>query len=169
LRGLHALDSLDNLLDGVIPIGIEALYDLKGMNLSTNRFPEQLPGDIGGCFLLKLVDFTHFSENLLTGSIPESMQRLSSCTSLSLRENLFTREIPDWIGELRDLKILDILANRFSSQIPISIGNLPVLKNLNLSMNQFTNCINLLAIDVSHNQLVGNIHLTLVYLVPCSS
>ncbi len=73
LRGLHALDSLVNLLDGVVPVGIEALYDLKGMNLSTNRFPEQLPRDIGGCFLLKLVDFTHFSENLFTGSIPESM------------------------------------------------------------------------------------------------
>ncbi|KAA8517544.1 hypothetical protein F0562_017826 [Nyssa sinensis] len=74
---------------------------------------------------------------------------------------MFTQEVPDWIGDMGSLKTLDLSANRFSGRIPNSIGDLQFLKELNLSTNQFTgglpesltNCINLLAIDVSQNLL----------------
>ncbi|KAJ7950125.1 Leucine-rich receptor-like protein kinase family protein [Quillaja saponaria] len=161
LRGLQSLDLSDNLLDGEIPEGIENLYDLREISLNKNRFIGRLPMDIGGCLLLKSLDF---SDNFLSGSLPESMKKLASCTSLSLQGNAFTGVIPDWIGVLKNLEILDLSANRFSGWIPKSIGSLQLLNKLNLSMNQFTgslpemiNCTKLLALDVSHNQLAGNL------------
>ncbi|KAK2985875.1 hypothetical protein RJ640_009945 [Escallonia rubra] len=93
------------------------------------------------------------------------MQKLSLCTSASLRGNSFTGELPDWIGDMRSLEILDLSANNFSGPVLNSIGDLQFLKELNLSSNRFTgslpeslaNCKSLLAVDVSQNLLTGDL------------
>nr|KYP36387.1 putative LRR receptor-like serine/threonine-protein kinase At1g12460 family [Cajanus cajan] len=93
------------------------------------------------------------------------MQKLTSCSFLSLQGNSFTGGIPHWIGEMRSLEILDLSANRFSGWIPNSIGNLDLLSRLNLSRNEITgnlpelmvNCIKLLTLDISHNHLAGHL------------
>ncbi|GFY83860.1 leucine-rich repeat protein kinase family protein [Actinidia rufa] len=157
-RFLRVISLARNNLSGPIPDSLSSCSTLEG----SNKFTGQIPEDIGGCLLLKSLDF---SDNSLSGLLPESMQKLSLCNSLSLRRNSFTGEVPDWVGNMRGLESLDLSANNFSGPIPNSIGDLELLKELNLSTNKFTgslpksltSCINLSALDVSKNSLIGNL------------
>lgn len=81
------------------------------------------------------------SDNLISGSIPESFSELENLRLLSLMYNEMNGSVPEGISQLPNLETLLIWNNFFSGSLPQSLG-----KNSNLMW-----------VDVSTNNFIGNI------------
>lgn len=75
------------------------------------------------------------SHNLLTGSIPPSIEVLGELCALLLQGNQIRGSIPVGIGNLTKLCFLMLHENDVSGGIPRQIGNMSSLVTLNLSNN----------------------------------
>ena len=139
--------------------------------------------------LFSLVNLTTLSINYtnVSGEIPHQIGNLSNLIRLDLSSNQFSGEIPVEIGSLINLTSLDLSSNQFSGEIPIELFGLINLEGeieyitgpggggsifhqgLNLSNNMLTGpiseeigaLINLKSLDLSFNQLEGDLPLEL--------
>ncbi|KAK4769971.1 hypothetical protein SAY87_030503 [Trapa incisa] len=110
-------------------------------------------------------NLTHidFSENLLKGSIPNSITLIDNLQSLNLSLNQLDGEIPTEIGNLIALKNLSLSSNSLSGAIPISMASIPGLVSVDLSSNQlngtvprfFTEMRNLKYLNLAKNNFHG--------------
>ncbi|KAK2431218.1 receptor protein EIX2 [Trifolium repens] len=80
--------------------------------------------------ILRSIDF---SNNQLTGDIPEEIGNLIKLVSLNLSSNYLTGEITSKIGRLTSLEFLDLSKNYLSGPIPPSLVQIDRLTMLNLS------------------------------------
>ncbi|WP_299903343.1 hypothetical protein, partial [uncultured Aquimarina sp.] len=78
------------------------------------------------------------SLNNLKGTLPTSLNSLTSLSSLYLQNNLLEGNIPQEIGELSSLRFLILHSNNFSGSIPPQLGNLTSLLDLILYSNNLT-------------------------------
>ena len=139
--------------------------------------------------LFSLVNLTTLTINHtnLSGEIPSQIGNLSNLVRLNLSSNQFSGGIPVEIGSLINLTSLDLSSNQFSGEIPIELFGLINLEGeieyitgpggggsifhqgLNLSNNMLTgsiseglgDLINLKSLDLSFNQLEGDLPLEL--------
>ncbi|XP_047310838.1 receptor-like protein EIX2 [Impatiens glandulifera] len=142
LSDLHILDLAQNGLSGTIPL---CLSNLTGMatEIDVARYEGELNVFVKGrdlvykdtLFLVNLIDF---SDNNLSGSIPNIFSNLSRLGSLNLSSNHLTGEIPDDIGSLYRLETLDLSRNQLSGPISVSLASMTALNHLNLSYNDFS-------------------------------
>jgi Leucine-rich repeat (LRR) protein len=79
--------------------------------------------------------------NLLSGSIPSELGRLSRLTVLRLYKNSLSGSIPSELGNLSRLTVLYLSENRLSGSIPRELGNLSNLTYLGLSENSLSGSI----------------------------
>ncbi|RFN57930.1 leucine-rich repeat domain-containing protein [Marixanthomonas ophiurae] len=101
--------------------------------------------------------------NNLEGTIPSSIENLTSLETLELSFNKISGELPTTMGNLSNLKVLAFNGNHLTGTIPSTIGNLTQLKQLHLSSNNITGNIpvtikNLKALEIFNvfdNQLTG--------------
>ena len=135
--------------------------------------------------LFNLVNLTSLSINYTNvgGIIPPEIGNLTNLIKLNLSSNQFSGSIPSEMGNLTNLTSLNLSSNQFSGVIPVEIFDLINLKGeiefmagpgggastfhqgLNLSDNMLTgsiqeeigNLINLKSLDLSFNQLAGNL------------
>ena len=147
---------------------------------SVTSFPEEL---------FSLVNLTTLSINYtnISGTIPPQIGNLSNLIRLNLSSNQFSGGIPPEIGSLTNLTSLDLSSNQLSGNIPIELFGLINLKGeienmtgpgggasvfhqgLNLSNNLLTgsiseeigDLIHLKSLDLSFNQLEGNLPIEL--------
>ncbi|KAF3946806.1 hypothetical protein CMV_026967 [Castanea mollissima] len=104
------------------------------------------------------------SENLLTGKIPLSIQKMGGLRILYLKSNQLSGKLPNYWNELPNLQVVDISYNHLHGKIPRSMGFLSSLSILVLSNNHLNgempstlqNC-SLLSIDLGGNHLSGNL------------
>ncbi|NJO16773.1 MAG: choice-of-anchor D domain-containing protein [Thioploca sp.] len=104
-------------------------------------------------------------ENKLSGTLSNSLEKLSLLDSLYLSGNQLTGPIPESLGNLSNLYILALSGNQLTGSIPSSLGNLSNLETLALHSNQLTgpipkslgNLSNLVGLNLSNNQLCGDI------------
>ncbi|KAF5782322.1 putative non-specific serine/threonine protein kinase [Helianthus annuus] len=75
------------------------------------------------------------SNNMLSGSIPRSLSRLTNLTTLDLSGNLLTGLIPPEFGDLLKLQGLYLGKNQLSGTIP-ELGRLSSLVKLNFTSNK---------------------------------
>ncbi|KAI3464360.1 hypothetical protein Pfo_021023 [Paulownia fortunei] len=163
LPNVRNLDLGDNQFSGEIPVSLSNASSLEAINLSSNNFTgpmlnnfERLTnlqyfflsgnnfwGDFS--FISSLTNCTSLrvlavSQNLLNGSLPDSIANLSSrLTYLSLASNQIHGNIPSGIEYLLNLTHLNLRNNYLSGPIPSSIGKLFMLQELYLEANRFTN------------------------------
>ena len=103
---------------------------VTGLDLSNNNmfglFPEALV-ELTGVRTLLL-----HGNPLMLGTIPASIGRLTSLTSLRLGSTALTGTIPSTFGQLTALRMLDLADTSLSGPIPPELGNLVQLDTLEL-------------------------------------
>jgi Leucine-rich repeat (LRR) protein len=113
------------LMSGTIPFVDMAYLRLKNVGLSQNAFTGTIGEEIGDI----QVDFASFyaEGNLLEGSIPTTIGRLTNMQIFVLGQNLLTGPLPSEVGTMQDLRYLFLEQNSLSGTIPLelsSLGNL---------------------------------------------
>ncbi|GAA0154109.1 transmembrane signal receptor [Lithospermum erythrorhizon] len=118
LSQLYWLDIADNELTGSIPV-------------SNGRKP-------GLDMLLKTKHF-HFGNNRLTGEIPAQLFTSNmSLIHLLLENNLLSGSIPDTVGLVSHLEVVRLDNNSFSGSVPATLNKLTNVTELFLSNNRLT-------------------------------
>ncbi|KAF2301644.1 hypothetical protein GH714_028467 [Hevea brasiliensis] len=134
-KNLRIIDFSFNDLHGLIPREIwtlPSLSDLMWANNLTGEIPEGLC--MNGSNLETLI----LNNNLITGSIPQSIGSCTNMIWISLFSNQLTGEIPPSIGNLGNLAILQLGSNSLTGQIPPELGKCQSLIWLDLNSNNLT-------------------------------
>lgn len=85
------------------------------------------------------LNFTDFSSNMLTGSIPASLFDIPVISNLYLNQNRFSGTIPTNYGNAKSLRDLYLFGNQLTGTIPpINAGDLPFLNEFLLQDNLLT-------------------------------
>jgi Leucine-rich repeat (LRR) protein len=141
----------DNLLSGMVPLTIGNIRSLSILSLGWNP----LEGDLhffttlSNCRQLQFIDISKCSftvnipyyignlsrqltiliayENMLAGSLPQTISNLSALNYIYLSYNQLNGRIPESITTLENLQYLDLGSNKISGPIPTRfamLGNL---------------------------------------------
>ncbi|XP_039164839.1 receptor-like protein kinase 5 [Eucalyptus grandis] len=159
LRILHLYMSEYN---GTYPEEIFGLSALEELRLEYNKFvPSQLPQNFT---VLKKLRFFSMAQTNLYGGIPETVSDMEALEHLDLGKNPLTGEIPASIFAMRSLSELYVYETNVSGSIPqaVSAANLSVI---DLSLNNLMGNIpevfgqlkNLYSLNLEFNQLSGGI------------
>jgi Leucine-rich repeat (LRR) protein len=169
LEGVAFSDSVlyfscaENHLSGPFPGVFRNTNILAYLNLSSNHLSGQLSQQAVSNLLR--VNFLYLSDNLLSGTLPATLQELQSLSFLFMDENLLSGPLPGFIGSLPALSSLNMSNNRLSGTLPPSLAQLAKLNVLMLSSNRITGSIGtvfsgsgllkLTVIQLNNNQLTG--------------
>ncbi|KAE8665125.1 Leucine-rich repeat receptor-like protein kinase PXL1 [Hibiscus syriacus] len=167
LKNLQLLNLMCNRLSGSVPAGLVALTKLQVLELWNNSFSGPLPVDLGKNSPLQWLDI---SSNSFSGEIPEMLCNGGNLTKLivfnnSFSDNSLTGEIPDDIASSKSLSLIDVSSNRLRSSLPSTIFLIPSLQSFIASDNnlvgeipdQFQDCPPLAVLDLSSNHFTGSI------------
>eukprot|EP00253_Pinus_taeda_P018541 PITA_18541 len=167
LQRLGLLDLSGNILSGKIPNSLAPLKQLRFLLLHHNQLSGTIPSNLGNCTNLELLDLSH---NKLIGNIPHEIAKLYNLNFyLNLSWNLLEGSLPTEIGKMSMAQAIDISANHLSGVIPSTLGSCVEVISLNLSRNSFQGSIpdslenlqSLMSLDLSSNLLSGTIPITL--------
>ncbi|KAG0465640.1 hypothetical protein HPP92_019804 [Vanilla planifolia] len=140
------------------------LVHLKWLTLSGNQLSGQVPASIGANLAELLI--MDLSSNHLIGTLPSSLDGLSSLLKLDLSNNLLNGSLPQELGNLKNLTLLDLRNNQLSGEFVRSLRGMASLQVMALSNNAFGGKIedfdwksfgNLTHLDLSNMSLVGEI------------
>ncbi|XP_042449286.1 protein STRUBBELIG-RECEPTOR FAMILY 3-like isoform X2 [Zingiber officinale] len=109
------------------------------IDLSNNNIGGGIPGNLP----LTLRAF-FLSANQFTGSIPDSLSKLTLLTDMSINNNKLSGDLPDAFSSLTGLINLDLSFNNFSGPLPASMGNLSSLTTFHMQSNQLSGLLNVL-------------------------
>ncbi|XP_021812864.1 MDIS1-interacting receptor like kinase 2-like [Prunus avium] len=114
-----------NQLWGPIPSEFGSLTDIPGifgyllklhyLNLSNNKFSQEIPFQLGKLVHTSQLDLSH---NSLEGKIPSAMSSMKSLETLNLSYNNLTGLIPTSFDEMHGLNDIDISYNQLQGPIP---------------------------------------------------
>ncbi|XP_076945893.1 receptor-like protein EIX2 [Bidens hawaiensis] len=167
MPNLLNLDVSSNKFDNIELVGIWRQCHLIALSLSRNHIGGEMMGpspNTSGCSQYAL-EMLYLDYNKLSGSVPESIGRLTNLRVLNLMYNCFTGSIPKSLERLRSLEVLDLSYNHLNGSIPESFGRLTCLKRLFLPSNRLTGAIptslgrldSLQTLSVASNLLTGPI------------
>ncbi|KAJ9128737.1 hypothetical protein P3X46_034530 [Hevea brasiliensis] len=136
---------------------------LQYLLIFSNQLAGQLPSSVAN-LSTHLQQFC-FSDNLLTGSFPQGIERFQELVSLSIEKNSFVGDIPETIGRLKKIQNFAAYDNMFSGEIPDIFGNFTQLASLRIGGNQFfgriptsiRSCQQLNTLDLAANMLNASI------------
>eukprot|EP01018_Ginkgo_biloba_P029393 Gb_22463 [translate_table: standard] len=173
----------NNQLEGFIPQEFGMLQSLNSLHIENNKLRGSIPSTLSNCTSLQVLDL---GNNAFTGNIPAWIANLSHLQVLSMRSNYFRGKIPSEMGQLSNLQVLDLSTNLLFATIPRTIFNLSIMKQvqsqgsitkvgINFADGYYQDGLqltvkgidqhyeyvlsSLTCIDVSNNQLRGNLPL----------
>ncbi|KAA8528763.1 hypothetical protein F0562_036118 [Nyssa sinensis] len=168
LNKLVNLTLVEDNLTGPLPMEMSNLISIKFINLSTNAFIGDFPGNLV-VSMTELEVFDVYNNNL-SGKLPTDFVKLKKLKTLRLGGNYFVREIPEVYSEFQSLEILGLQGNSLTGKIPASLSRLSTLQELYLGyFNQYKGGIppelglmsSLRILDLGHCNLTGEIPSTL--------
>ncbi|CAK9157070.1 unnamed protein product [Ilex paraguariensis] len=116
---------------------------------------------------LPYLQILDISDNLFTGSIPDSFSNLTRLQRLGLSRNSLSGSLPTSLGSLSSLEELNLDNNNLQGTIPLSLNGLQNLKRLEFQSNKLTGVFpelsqlsNLYLIDASDNAISGELPAT---------
>ena len=158
---------------GTIPTWLGSLTNLKQLHLSSNRLTGTLPTELGNLrdlealYLSGTRPYDCSVGNMIAGSLPTEMRRMSSLKHLNLMDNAFLGSLPPELSKLSaSLHSLYLGGNQLNGTLSTTdLGLLTKLVTLDLSHNQFSGTINqtlrqltnLKILDLHGNQFEGHI------------
>ncbi|KAJ0928040.1 putative protein kinase RLK-Pelle-LRR-XII-1 family [Helianthus annuus] len=160
LKSLIDLQLSKNDLTGNVSSQISSLESLKRLTLHENKLTGEIPASI-----TKLI-YLNFSNNFLTGTIPNEFGKMEMVQAVDLSNNNLTGGIPVTFQNCRNLQSLDLSGNQLSGSVPDEIfPTLNLLSNINFSRNQLegkipesmANLTTLTSVDLSQNKFNGTI------------
>ena len=138
LTNLLFIDFDLNSLTGTIPTQINALTALDTFWAIKNGLTGRLPPTFSPAALI--IDL---SENLFTGSIPESWwTSMPLLEDIRLYTNLLTGTLSTSIGLLSNMTIFAVYDNLMTGSLPSELGQLSSLAAMSLNGNSFTGSLN---------------------------
>ncbi|CAN6571085.1 unnamed protein product [Malus baccata var. baccata] len=112
------------------------LTNLRILELYSNNFFGQIPGDIGNLFRLENL-LLHI--NNFTGVLPPSLTNCTNLSTLNLRVNNLTGQLSAFnFSTLQRLATLDLGNNNFIGELPQSLYSCKSLTAIRLASNQLT-------------------------------
>ncbi|KAM1442200.1 hypothetical protein ACFX13_010096 [Malus domestica] len=164
LQSLSVIRLKQNDFSIRVPEFFSKFPNLTSLHLSDSGLYGTFPEKIFQVPTLQTIDLS--GNEQLQGSLPE-FPKNASLRSLVLRWANFSGSLPNSIGNLKMLSTIDISWCSFTGSIPKSIEDLHQLVYFDLSSNKFNGSIpsfsmanNLTLIDLSNNQLTGQINST---------
>ncbi|XP_030965549.1 putative receptor-like protein kinase At3g47110 [Quercus lobata] len=169
LSSLQNLSFRHNNLEGEIPNTVAQMKRLTSFRVSGNHLSGVFPPSL---YNLSLLTFIALTNNNFTGNLnPDLGIALQNLQIFSIGENQFTGTIPVSLSNVSDIQHLDIPKNQFTGTIPMSFGNLLNLQWFGVAYNllgnnsvddlsflsSLNNCSQLNSLDVSYNQLGGEL------------
>ncbi|KAF8032602.1 hypothetical protein BT93_D1500 [Corymbia citriodora subsp. variegata] len=158
---LNSLNVHGNKLSGTIPPSLQRLEKMTKLNVSSNNLRGSIPIELSRIGNLDILDLSH---NKLSGSIPSSLGDLEHLLKLNLSRNHLTGFIPAEFGNLRSIMDIDLSNNHLTGLIPEELSQLQYMFSLRLDHNNLSgdvislmNCLSLTILNVSYNNLVGEI------------
>ncbi|KAF5780393.1 putative non-specific serine/threonine protein kinase [Helianthus annuus] len=158
---LQTLDLASNYFSGPIPGSFSRLTRLTRLSVSTNLLNGSIPdspGSLPGSLEELLLD-----NNGLHGPIPLSLNGLKNLKRLELQGNQLSGEFPE-LTQLGNLSFLDVSNNVISGYLPASFPasliELAIRNNSlqgNIPANIINNSVYLQVLDLSYNNLTGEI------------
>ncbi|XP_075643912.1 putative receptor-like protein kinase At3g47110 [Castanea sativa] len=145
MKSLTSFRVSENHLSGVFPPSLYNLSLLTRISLSYNNFTGNLNPDLG--IALQNLQLLWIGGNQFTGTIPVSLSNASDIQDLDIVGNQFTGTIPMSFGNLQNLQRFGAYSNLLGNN---SVDDLSFLSSLN-------NCSQLNHLDVSYNQLGGEL------------
>ncbi|KMZ71491.1 Leucine-rich repeat receptor-like protein kinase family [Zostera marina] len=134
-KDMDAIFLHDNMFDGQIPT---TLWNSKAsvVTLANNRFGGSFPSSFNSLNsgLRELL----FSNNKLTGCIPEDIGFMTNMEVLDFSFNSFTGHLPTSISCLSDIQVFNIAHNQISGVLPDVVCSMRSLVNLTISFNFFS-------------------------------
>lgn len=124
-------------LGGLIPEKLWSLPLLHNFSAASCAISGNLPQ----FDLCRSVLVIELSQNLLSGTVPDSVLNCQGLVRLDLSNNNLTGHIPVTLATLPAITALDISHNNFTGAIPIEFGNSSSLKLLNVSFNDISGSI----------------------------
>lgn len=157
---LNELDLSHNQIKGTLP---RFPSNLKLVDLSDNLISGVLPERMGD--MLPHLSSLILSNNLIKGSIPNSLCHIKTMVVVELSHNYLAGNIPDCWRHHQDIEVVDLSSNNLSGVVPSTMGHLGWLTWLDLSNNNLSgelplalkNCTFLRFLDVGDNALSGNV------------
>ncbi|PRP87384.1 putative LRR receptor-like serine/threonine-protein kinase [Planoprotostelium fungivorum] len=159
-----------NLFSGPFP-PVYGLVNLQTLSMAFNFFHGPIPSWVGN--MTTLVDLTmvriHYdvvlirlqNNNYFNGTIPQSLNQLTSLQSMNLANNLLTGQIPDVFSGMTILFTLDLSFNLLTGRIPSSVYTIPLVTKIILNDNHLSGSISvfnnsqLLVLQINNNRLSG--------------
>nr|XP_043636102.1 receptor like protein 21-like [Erigeron canadensis] len=117
-------------------IALASFHHLEVLDLSQNSFSGSIPSTIQSLSSLRAISF---AGNALNGSLPETgLCDLKNLHELDLSDNMFSGSLPECFNRLSSLKVFDISSNLFTGSLPPSLfANLTSLEHVDFSHNKF--------------------------------
>ncbi|KAM0019619.1 putative transferase, protein kinase RLK-Pelle-LRR-XI-1 family [Helianthus debilis subsp. tardiflorus] len=164
LNKLVNLTLVSDNLTGELPLQMANLTSLKFVNISTNSFVGEFPGEI----VAGMTDLEAFDvyNNNFTGELPVEFVKLKNLKVLYLGGNFFSGDIPESYSSFQSLKMLGLQGNSLSGTIPASLSRVSTLEHLWLGYfnaytggipEQFGELKSLKLLDLSSCNLTGTI------------
>ncbi|KAJ9561331.1 hypothetical protein OSB04_006491 [Centaurea solstitialis] len=115
---------------------LASFHHLEVLDLGYNNFVGSIPSTIQELSSLRVLSFAH---NNLNGPLPDhGLCELKNLQELDLSHNMFNGSVPQCFNRLSSLAILDISSNRFTGTLtPSPIANLTSLEYVDFGDNLF--------------------------------
>ncbi|KAL0369117.1 UNVERIFIED_CONTAM: putative LRR receptor-like serine/threonine-protein kinase [Sesamum calycinum] len=154
------------MLNGTVPLELMRLSNLSTLNLSNNRFSDEVLVNIGK---FKGLEVLNMSGCGFSGAIPSSVGNLLRLKTLDLSRQNLSEELPVELFGLPSLQVVALQENSLSGNVPEGFSSLSNLQYLNLSSNAFSGQIpatygflrSLFVLSLSHNHISGSIPMEL--------
>lgn len=160
LENLNVLRLGNNMFEATIPNEYTSMTALQEFNIEGN----QLSGDVPNFGGMELSIFRIGGNDFTRGAIPAFVYDMTSLKVLGLNDMKLEGSLGSAIGNLVNLQELYLEANSFTGEVPSSLTSCSQLNVLTMQNNFFRGSMSflpgltsLLDVDVSRNQLTGNL------------
>ncbi|XP_010417421.1 PREDICTED: LRR receptor-like serine/threonine-protein kinase ERECTA [Camelina sativa] len=162
LTDLFDLNVANNDLEGPIPDHLSSCTNLNSLNVHGNKFSGTIPRAFQK---LESMTYLNLSNNNIKGPIPVELSRIGNLDTLDLSNNKINGIIPSSLGDLEHLLKMNLSRNHITGVVPGDFGNLRSIMEIDLSYNDISGPIpeelnqlqNIILLRLENNNLTGNV------------